>query len=240
MILVGAEFLGLVYLMVYVGALAVLFLFVIMMLNVRTQLPSNEYNANMIFLAVVPVVAVTFIFYKANVYENFQIEYTLLRASHTPVRMYSSVDRVFLEHTNWFHFEHATREDHFEFRFIHLIYIAPDYYTPSPEFGEITIKFPNSIDLFYEIYRGFAEEGFGLTYPIKPFYYPSSNIQALGFVLYLKYFLGFLSAGLILFVSMLGAILLTKYKRPSAVRTQQISLQNAQKNNVQKYRVPYF
>ena len=80
MILVGAEFLGLVYLMVYVGALAVLFLFVIMMLNVKSQPPSTDYNVNMIFLALVPVAGVTFILYKTNIYENYEIALTLFNA----------------------------------------------------------------------------------------------------------------------------------------------------------------
>lgn len=73
MILVGAEFLGLVYLMVYVGALAVLFLFVIMMLNVKSYPPSNDYNANMVFLGLVPLMGVTFILYVTNVYERYDI-----------------------------------------------------------------------------------------------------------------------------------------------------------------------
>ena len=142
--------------------------------------------------------------------------------------------------SDWNHFEHASRLDLVEFKYIKLTYFSPDHYLPSPEFGEIALKFSSIIDLFFEIYRSSAVEGFGAPHPIKPLHYPSSNIQALGFVLYLKYFLGFLSAGLILFVSMLGAILLTKYHKPSKVKVQQISIQNSRSGDVQKYRVPYF
>ena len=97
MILVGAEFLGLVYLMVYVGALAVLFLFVIMMLNVKSQNPSNDYNASMIFLGLVPLVGVTFILFKTNVYENYTIAATLFIAWFTRMRLFTSIDQFYFE-----------------------------------------------------------------------------------------------------------------------------------------------
>ena len=80
MILVGAEFLGLVYLMVYVGALAVLFLFVIMMLNIKALTFSNDYNVSILFLGLVPVVGVTFILYNTNFEENYSIALTLFNA----------------------------------------------------------------------------------------------------------------------------------------------------------------
>ena len=240
MILMGAEFLALVYIMVYVGALAVLFLFVIMMLNVKNQLPYNDYNVNIIFLALVPLLGVTYILYLPTYYDNYIIAKTLFEAWFCIKREFSSVGQFFFEMSNWYHFEHASRIDLYEFSYIKLTYYKPDLYLPSPEFGEIALKFPTTIDLFFEIYRASAECGFGAPHPIKPLHYPSSNIQGLGFVLYLKYFLGFLSAGLILFVSMLGAILLTKYHKTSKVKTQQISLQNTRSSNVQKYRAPYF
>ena len=40
-IMIGAEFLGMIMLIVYVGAVAVLFLFVVMMLNINTQIKKN-------------------------------------------------------------------------------------------------------------------------------------------------------------------------------------------------------
>ena len=240
MILVGAEFLGLVYLMVYVGALAVLFLFVIMMLNVKSYPPSNDYNANMVFLGLVPLMGVTFILYVTNVYERYDIALRLFNGWYVWRREFSSTGQFFLEMTDWYHFEHATRSDLYEFNYIKLTYYEPESYMPSPEFGEIAIKFPTIIDLFFELYKGSAEEALGAPHPIKPAYYPSSNIQGLGFVIYLKYFLAFISAGLILFVSMLGAILLTKYYKPSRLKIQQISIQNSRTPDIQKYRVPFF
>ena len=100
MILVGAEFLGLVYLMVYVGALAVLFLFVIMMLNVKSQNPSNDYNVNMIFLGLVPVVGVTFILYETNIYENYANAASLYISWFTRMRIFTSIDQFYFEMTD--------------------------------------------------------------------------------------------------------------------------------------------
>jgi NADH-quinone oxidoreductase subunit J len=42
LISIGAEFLGLIVLIVYVGAIAVLFLFVVMMLNINTELREED------------------------------------------------------------------------------------------------------------------------------------------------------------------------------------------------------
>jgi NADH-quinone oxidoreductase subunit J len=55
-----------------------------------------------------------------------------------------------------------------------------------------------------------------------------TNTEALGMVLYTDYFLPFQIAGLILFVAMIGAIVLTHRKRPG-VRTQDISAQHTRK-----------
>ena len=80
MILVGAEFLALVYLMVYVGALAVLFLFIIMMLNLKAEPLANHYNANLLFLALVPLASVSFLFCKSTYADHVSVAYTLYYA----------------------------------------------------------------------------------------------------------------------------------------------------------------
>lgn len=60
MVLVGAEFLAFVYIVVYVGAVAVLFLFIIMMINVKSVPLKNNYNSNLFFLILVPILALSF------------------------------------------------------------------------------------------------------------------------------------------------------------------------------------
>jgi len=56
LISLGAEFLGLILIIVYVGAVAVLFLFVVMMLNIKVI----ELNAN--FINYLPLSAILFLF----------------------------------------------------------------------------------------------------------------------------------------------------------------------------------
>ena len=52
-IMIGAEFLGMIMLIVYVGAVAVLFLFVVMMLNVAQQ--KNEWFSSSKSVSHIPV-----------------------------------------------------------------------------------------------------------------------------------------------------------------------------------------
>ena len=240
MILVGAEFLGLVYLMVYVGALAVLFLFVVMMLDVKSQPIRNNYNSSIFFLALIPLVSITFIWYFPTLKEWVRVAWSLYYSVYPPRRLFTDLDQVFSEMSNWFHFEHASRADLIQSSYIKMTYFFFDEVSPSPYLGEIFVKFPYTSDEFYRTYytciktRGY----FGI--PAHQLAYPSSNIEAIGFVLYLKYFVGFIGAGLILFVAMLGAILLTKYNQPSKNKTQQISLQIFSENTVTKKRTPFF
>ena len=47
-IMIGAEFLGMIMLIVYVGAVAVLFLFVVMMLNITEQLTKRSSRSGLV------------------------------------------------------------------------------------------------------------------------------------------------------------------------------------------------
>lgn len=70
LLLLGAEFFSFILLIVYVGAIAVLFLFVIMMLNIK----SRTQKINFIFL--IPAILILFIFFNNNFYElikNFDL-----------------------------------------------------------------------------------------------------------------------------------------------------------------------
>lgn len=76
MIYLGAEFLGLVFLVVYVGAIAVLFLFVVMMLNVRVI----ELNSK--FLSYFPIagfaIATVLVLLSSFIYPGFSSFYNNL------------------------------------------------------------------------------------------------------------------------------------------------------------------
>jgi NADH-quinone oxidoreductase subunit J len=67
-IYLGADFIGLIILIVYIGAIAVLFLFVVMMLNIR--LLENEFNFS-IYMPIIVLLSLIFIF--LSIYFFFNI-----------------------------------------------------------------------------------------------------------------------------------------------------------------------
>lgn len=144
-ILIGVEFLSMVFLMVYVGAIAVLFLFVVMMLNVKVV----EFNLTMLrYLPLGGIIGFIFL-----------IEILLVLDSQLIPLFGLSVDQ---------------RSSHFSIW--------------SEEMNYIT------------------------------------NIESIGSYIYTDYFLLFILAGMILLVAMIGAIVLTMYKR-GLVRKQDIYTQ---------------
>ena len=56
---------------------------------------------------------------------------------------------------------------------------------------------------------------------------PATNIQTLGYLIYTYYFYYFIMASLILLIAMIGAIVLTMYKRKHASKKQHIYKQVA-------------
>ena len=134
-IMIGAEFLGMIMLIVYVGAVAVLFLFVVMMLNVAEQ--KNEW-------------------FKSSE-----------KSSHIPIGLIVSLI-IFFE----------------------LIFVVGGW-KYKPEINNLS-----SIELNINI----------------------SNTHALGNIIYTDYILLFQLSGMILLVSMIGAIVLTFRQRDGVKR----------------------
>ena len=135
-IMIGAEFLGMIMLIVYVGAVAILFLFVVMMLNVSQQ--KNEwFNASQ-------------------------------SSTHIPVGLLVSII-IFLE----------------------LIIVIGGWKYKSDLTDSISLKLPANV----------------------------TNTQSLGNVIYTDYIHLFQLAGMILLVSMIGAIVLT-FRRRSDIKRQ--------------------
>ena len=65
--MIGAEFLGMIMLIVYVGAVAVLFLFVVMMFNVaqqKNELFGKAENSNHIPIGLIVSIVIFFLFKK--------------------------------------------------------------------------------------------------------------------------------------------------------------------------------
>lgn len=68
LILIGLGFIGLAYLVVYVGAISILFLFILMLINIRTsELQSNTRNA--IPLAIIITIALNYSLFKLLPYD---------------------------------------------------------------------------------------------------------------------------------------------------------------------------
>jgi|SaaInlV_200m_DNA_6_1039755.scaffolds.fasta_scaffold00098_13 NADH-quinone oxidoreductase subunit J len=140
LILLHAEFFAMIFLVVYVGAIAVLFLFVVMMLNIKmVELQENLMR----FLPLGGVMGLIFLF-------------ELLSVLGGSVKFHSTIDSSSYEYVSW-------------------------------------------VDALLKI----------------------SNIESLGVVLYTYYYHLFLLSGLILFVAMVGAIILTMLHK-SGVRRQNI------------------
>ena len=75
LILLGLGFIGISYILVYVGAISILFLFIVMLINIRiSELVSN--NSNYIALAVSSVITLIYILEK-NIWKNFSESYVL-------------------------------------------------------------------------------------------------------------------------------------------------------------------
>ena len=104
LISIGAEFLGIMFIIVYVGAIAVLFLFVIMMLNIKViELNDNLIRYLPLTLIIFFIIFVQIYAYTDYIYlSNSTIEYTnwvlLLNKSQNLVLIGE------LLYTNFFHF----------------------------------------------------------------------------------------------------------------------------------------
>lgn len=140
-LLLQVEFIAMIILMVYVGAVAVLFLFVVMMLNVKV----SELTESLVrYLPVGGIIGLIF--------------------------------------------------------FLQVLLIIDEDLVTSPNLAQES--YLNWIDLLNQ----------------------SHNIQSIGRILYTEYFYFFLASGMVLLVAMIGAIVLTMYKR-SNVRRQDIFIQ---------------
>ena len=141
LILLGVDFLAMIFLIVYVGAIAVLFLFVVMMLNIRLV----ELKENLVrYLPIGGIMGLIFL-----------VEVTMILSSNTTAlgTTFDELDPWGLDHISW-----------------------------------------------------------------QAKAYSLSNVEALGQVLYTYYFYYFLVAGMILLVSMVGAIVLTMYHKEGVKR----------------------
>lgn len=246
MILVGAEFLAFVYIVVYVGAVAVLFLFIVMMINVKSVPLKNNYNSNIFFLILASILALTFFWSEYSLGER---EMKLFQEQHwgqsiTLRRVYRNLDVFLLENCTKETFIAATMKKP------KILGTSSFHYVL---YSMMTILYEDrgglqSLELYRKAFPSFRE--FFIIWGLSGFfksptlqnltiYNPTPNIEAVGYALYVQYFLPFILTGIVLFIAMVGAIVITKYHRTESKR-QETYAQIFTTGAVKKTKVPFF
>lgn len=72
LLLLNAEFLALIFIIIYVGAIAVLFLFVVMMLNIKVATTSNTFKPLIFLVSIVLIIQLFLFLEKSFTSWNFQ------------------------------------------------------------------------------------------------------------------------------------------------------------------------
>lgn len=176
LLLFKIELLAMMFIIIYVGAIAVLFLFVVMMLNIKVNQPTA---------------------YK--IIEQNHVSYAIKEIIKTPLVLMGLISIII---------------------FLSLSFILDngwDIITTNNI--SITIEQMNKIWLEHNQQV--------LQKPWILIAVPATNIQTLGYLIYTYYFYYFIMASLILMIAMIGAIVLTMYKRKITSKKQQIYKQVA-------------
>ena len=226
LVLLGLDFFAMLFLIVYVGAIAVLFLFVIMMLNVKvTEIHDNTSR----FLPFAGILGVLFFG-----------QLFLIFASEFPALEYTGIgddSNAIIDHNKG-----LLRSFPFEFMCRGFLQWC---------FGELTwgqlqadwFQCMQEIQQLHSLSGGASlspQAQGALVFPEYKDWMTTlqslSSVQAIGTVLYTDYILFFLLASLILLVAMIGAIMLTLHKG-SSVKRQIVSEQNAREPTKTIYKV---
>lgn len=199
LILVDLDFFAMVYLVVYVGAIAVLFLFVVMMLNLRRQVNESVLP----YFPIGALIGLIFLFQVFSVLSDQFLPF--LTGSFTSTGL-SLLDYARLLLTGVQSVIQDTQKSEVPvFAFFMGIGRALSHH---PEIRETL---------------GSSDEGLYTSWSEKM--QPISNIEALAQVLYTWHFAYFLLASLILLIAMVGGITLTLHKG-GQVHKQAIAEQN--------------
>lgn len=229
----GIEFLGVVLIVVYVGAIAVLFLFVVMMLNVRVD-QNNEslfrylpiigiilffsftefslFHDSLSFFNLVDVIFDHFLilfYYYPNIvnYPSDDFSYYQLLW-----RSYGTIPFDFLDRHGCMYFLLDVRPlNYIEFNFINSVPFVVNGY---PIVDQLSFL---STFIGYDLYMpGFLDKPFSIHEP--------TNIESFGFLIYNSYSLPFILVSVILLIAMIGPIVLTLDHKKS-VKRQEIQSQ---------------
>lgn len=219
LILVDLDFFAMIFLVVYVGAIAILFLFVVMMLNIKLA----EINENVLrYLPMGGLIGVIFLFEVFLMMDN-----DLAPLIHFTDFSNLDMDGIHAEYDFLFYSANALGV----LKFIH--YRFTDLILGMMKYFYATIK----LRRYGESYDRFCQKHINpKSLPSSPLTNPwfiewagnaknVTNIETLGSVIYTFFFYYFIVASIILLVAMIGAIVLTMHKSID-VKRQEVFDQN--------------
>jgi NADH:ubiquinone oxidoreductase subunit 6 (subunit J) len=183
LLLFKIELLAIMFIIIYVGAIAVLFLFVVMMLNIKINQPITYTNK-------------------------------ILNPNDTTHRINQNILQILIK------IQSPIIISSLSFIIIMLIFslfLNNDYI---PWFQIEPNKIIEQMNLLWNNQISLQKSWIILTIP-------TTNIQSLGYLIYTYYCYYFIMASFILLIAMIGAIILTMYKRKHASKKQHIYQQIA-------------
>jgi NADH:ubiquinone oxidoreductase subunit 6 (subunit J) len=226
LILLGLDFFAMVFLVVYVGAIAVLFLFVVMMLNIKLV----EINENILrYLPIGGLIGLIFLFEIFLIIDSDLIPILgFPKKFSTDFFLSSGLFNVFL--TVLFLIKH------FVFLGKEFSQTYADFCSFKTDLGEFLVQSSLSFEKVIHSHQQISDPFFFTQW--SNLVNASSNIESIGVLIYTYYFYFFLVASLILLVSMIGAIVLTMH-RGVEVKRQEIFEQNSREftKTIQKIEV---
>ena len=229
LILLGLDFFAMVFLVVYVGAIAVLFLFVVMMLNIKLV----EINENILrYLPIGGLIGLIFLFEIFLIIDSDLIPILgFPKKFSTDLFLSSGLFNVFL--TVLFLIKSFFLLVSFQKGFSQTY---TDFCSFKIDLGEFFVQSSLSFEKVIQTHQQISDPFFFTQW--SNLVNASSNIESIGVLIYTYYFYFFLVASLILLVSMVGAIVLTMH-RGVEVKRQEIFEQNSREftKTIQKIEV---
>lgn len=222
-ILLGAEFLAMLLLIVYVGAVAVLFLFVVMMLDVRPEerrevpFKTKMRTSLIAFFELGKIFTVFAIFSLAGIFLLYAVQQTWPTLLQDLWKQYTLLAAILL-------LSYAFSRKIYSKSLLGAVFDFTKTLPLSAFLGIVLM-----IEMIFLAF-GWRHMAFSETFvqaPIPPEDLVP-NTQALGKLIYTEYVYLFQGAGVILLVAMIGAILLT-HRRREGVKRQDISRQIARR-----------
>ena len=211
LILLGYNFIGLSYLLVYVGAVSILFLFILMLINIRISELLND-SSNSIPLAIFTGFSLGFPIYFILNNMDFFFALSNKRASHASQENKSSFD---YNHMYDFFAKHDLLENSF---------ILEDS-LPINLTSNSILEFKTQLSWCLEGKKDiFTSDAFAALQKDAELYYVSSNswnnnlinfndITGIGNILYSTYGIWLIICSIILLLAMIGAITITKKEK---------------------------